>query len=152
MTTRDIWKWGAGQHSRLSRGMGRRSVGPGLSALQARHSWDQANNHCNLEENASLVEIFTPEQHEYIILELELLADSGKKQDWWTSGTDVRRQGRWFWVQSLELVEEFVWGEDEPNTPTNNFRFLSAAHHFMAYDPTTLLRCTKFVRLNEYCK
>ena len=98
------------------------------------YSWDQANNHCNLEGNASLVEIITPEQHEYIIVELQLLADNGKKHDWWTSGTDVGKQGRWFWVQSLELVEEFVWGDDEPNTPTNNCMFLSAARHFMAYD------------------
>ena len=98
------------------------------------YSWDQANNHCNLEADSSLVEILTPEQHEYIIMELQLLADNGKKHDWWTSGTDVGKQGRWFWAQSLQLVEQFVWGDDEPNTPTNNCMFLSAARNFMVFD------------------
>ena len=99
------------------------------------YNWELANNYCNIEVNASLVEIVTPEQHEYVIMELELLADNGHNHNWWTSGTDIGKQGRWYWTQSLALVEEFVWAVSEPNNPAYNCIYLSGgSDHFMAKD------------------
>ena len=98
------------------------------------YTWELANNYCNQEENASLVEILTPEQHEFVILELEHMAESGYDSAWWTSGTDMGKEGRWYWAQSLALVEEFVWFGNEPNLPTENCMNLKLAFDYMAGD------------------
>ena len=63
------------------------------------YSWIDANNFCN-SLNASLVEILTEDQHEFLIMELEVLADNGHRHDWWTSATDAGMIGRWYWAQS----------------------------------------------------
>ena len=98
------------------------------------YTWELANNYCNLEENASLVEILTPEQHEFVIMVLKFLADNGEPHSWWTSGTDMGKEGRWYWAQSLALVEEFVWWGSEPNVPTENCMLLVAGYGYMAGD------------------
>ena len=97
------------------------------------YSWIDANNFCN-SLNASLVEIKTEEQHEFLIMKLEVFADNGHSHRWWTSATDVGITGRWFWPQSLTLVEEWVWGGSEPNTLKYNCMVLHSNYNFMGYD------------------
>ena len=99
------------------------------------YSWIDANNFCN-SLNASLVEILSEAQHEFLIMELEVFGDNGRNHGYWTSGTDVGISGRWFWAQSLTPVEEWVWGGSEPNQPTHNCMRLATGGHFMGYDWT----------------
>ena len=97
------------------------------------YSWIDANNFCN-SLNASLVEIKTMEQLEFLIMELEVFADNGPNHNWWTSATDFGITGRWYWAQSLTPVEEEVWANGHPNEPTYNCMILETGNHFMGYD------------------
>ena len=77
-------------------------------------SWYNANTYCQYKE-ATLVEIHTPEQLEYLRMELSTMEEYIGPADYWTGGTDIGSEGKWFWISSLTEVEEFVWYTSEPN-------------------------------------
>jgi hypothetical protein len=60
------------------------------------YTWEEANNYCQDKENASLVEIYTEEQHEFLKMELNLLSDHEGGKAWRTAGTDIGNEGMWF--------------------------------------------------------
>ena len=79
-------------------------------------TWYNANTYCQFAEDAALVEIHTPEQQEYLSMELNTIEEYIGPADYWTGGTDIGREGQWFWISSLTEVEEFVWNiSSEPN-------------------------------------
>merc|ERR1711915_149670 len=78
-------------------------------------TWEKANDHCQKQEDAKLVEATTEDQFNFLIMELNLLDDHEKSRDWWTSGTDIGREGNWTWMGSLSQIEDFVWRNDQPN-------------------------------------
>jgi len=82
------------------------------------YSWELANNYCQRDENASLVEIWTSLQLDFIRTELILLTDHESASDWWTSGTDLAREGEWYWGFSVAPVGDFVWYSTDPNGGT----------------------------------
>ena len=104
------------------------------------YTWDDATNYCN-SLNASLVEIKTEEQHEFLIMELEVFADNGHSHNWWTSATDAGINGRWYWARSLTPVEEWVWYTGYPSDPTNNCMRLEDGWHFMGYNAPCTYTC-----------
>merc|ERR1712110_491429 len=53
-----------------------------LWSSQHTHSWEAANQFC-FQRNFSFIE------------------NSAFSRDWWTSGTDWGREGRWYWTSSL---------------------------------------------------
>ena len=84
------------------------------------YGWEEANNYCQRDENASLVEIWTSIQLDFIRTELILLYHNGIHNSWWTSGTDLSREGEWYWGPSGTSVGDFVWGPNEPHGNTYN--------------------------------
>merc|ERR1711953_126638 len=84
-------------------------------------SWEDASRLCqDPDNNASLVEIWSELQLDFIRSELMFLQDNGVNNDWWTGGSDQGREGHWYWSGSLANVGDFVWQSGEPNSGTNN--------------------------------
>ena len=95
-------------------------------------SWEEANIYCQTMHNATLLELTTIEQLEIVKMELEVIAASAGSRDWWTSGTDVGQDGKWFWASSLEMVANFTWGPGQPSPTTMwNCLYLENSLHFM---------------------
>merc|ERR1711934_159578 len=83
----------------------------------ATETWDAANSLCQIGSNSTLVDIATEVQLAFLQMELDLIADhEGATHHWWTAGTDVGTNGRWFWVTTLGDVGEFVWDDNYPNS------------------------------------
>ena len=84
-------------------------------------SWEDALSWCqHPDNNALLLEIWSELQLEFIRSELMLLQDNGVDNDWWTGGTDLGREGHWFWIGTLATVGDFLWNKstNEPNGDT----------------------------------
>merc|ERR1719186_8260 len=77
------------------------------------YSWEEANGYCQTEERASLVEIQTEDQFEF--LKMELISLDEDSRHWWTAGTDAGREGKWYWSGSLTPVGHFVWNGGDPD-------------------------------------
>merc|ERR1711945_85221 len=77
----------------------------------ASYSWEEANVYCQRTEQARLVEISSSAQLDFVQMELGLLGGDY----WWTSGTDLGREDSYAWMGSLNLVEEFIWYQNEPS-------------------------------------
>ena len=80
---------------------------------RAKFSWDQAQQFCRTQENATLVEIMTEDQVAFLEIYLELFSDElPYLNTWWTGATDVG--GDWEWVTSKKPVPGFVWEDGHP--------------------------------------
>ena len=83
-------------------------------------TWEDAANLCqHPDNNASLVEIWSELQFDFIRSELMFLQDNGVDNDWWIGATDQGREGRWYWAGSLATVGDFIW---YPSTPDDGYR------------------------------
>merc|ERR1711970_1383583 len=60
-----------------------------------------------------LLEILTPEQHQYISEALNMLENGSSKQ-FYTAATDMNSETNWYWSHSKAVVEKFLW---EPGWP-----------------------------------
>ena len=81
--------------------------------------WD-ANLYCQ-DRGSHLVEVFTPEGMEFLVMEMEVWEDhDGEDSFWWSGATDIGREGQWYWQHSLLDVGEFVWGNQQPENSTEN--------------------------------
>ena len=91
-------------------------------------SWLEANKYCQSVEEAVLIEIHTPEQLDFIRMELNTIEEYIGAANYWTGGTDIGREGKWFWISSLSIVEDFAAG-------ILNQRFAANCHTLVAnYD------------------
>merc|ERR1712198_471818 len=80
-------------------------------------TWDDANSMCAMSSNSTLVDIATEVQMGFLQMELDVIANAeGTSHLWWTAGTDVGINGRWFWATTLTPVEEYVWYTSFPNS------------------------------------
>merc|ERR1711970_140284 len=98
------------------------SVGLGCLLYNSSTAYDHehATTYCNTEDNAILVMIMTQEQKEFITMELFLIENqSGSKKTWWTSATDLAREGQWYYPSTFEDVPELVWHQGQPNQGTS---------------------------------
>ena len=98
------------------------------------YTWEKANDYCQVQENATLLEIWTELQLDFVRNELIFLTDHEESRDWWTSGTDQGREGHWYWASSLSPVADFVWDEDEPDGPAQNCLVLLDDYLFRGHD------------------
>merc|ERR1711892_72599 len=81
---------------------------------------EQANVYCQ-EQNASLVEIQTEEQLEFLQMEISVVDElAGSNIYWWTAATDMGTEGNWIWIRSLTHVSEWIWSPGEPNQGMKN--------------------------------
>ena len=67
-----------------------------------RLTWESASVACQ-KAGSTLVEILNERQLDFVRSELFFLADVGVSGDWWTSGTDFRREDQWIWMQRWNL-------------------------------------------------
>ena len=79
------------------------------------YDWEHAYDYCHRFENASLVEIRTEEQLEFLKMELLVLENHEGRHNWWTGATDYGREGQWYWMGSLTPVADYVWASGQPN-------------------------------------
>merc|ERR1712179_694422 len=100
------------------------------------YTWEQAAVYCQSSNlNSTLVTFQDEEQMEFIQMELEALEEAVGARDWWTSGTDITREGQWVWLSSLTPVPEFVWHSGQPAGGVNeNCLMLSASSNYAAHD------------------
>ena len=100
-------------------------------------TWEEAGNLCQAND-ASLVEIKSDLQMDFVRSELVFLQDSGLVDltgDWWTGGTDQGRDGQWYWAASLQPVGDFIWFSTEPNGGTGeNCLLLPNGYGFLGND------------------
>merc|ERR1711973_38921 len=97
-------------------------------------NWEEANIICESTPNATLVDIQSEMQMGFLQMELDVIANAeGETHYWWTAGTDIGREGRWFWITTLTAVEDFVWASDTypRNLTTYNCMNLSPAHEYL---------------------
>merc|ERR1711915_178885 len=77
-------------------------------------TWLAANEYCQ-KEDARLVEVETEAQFDFLKMELDFVDNQVSRHYWWTSGTDIGREGNWYWTGTLTSVGSFVWSADQPN-------------------------------------
>merc|ERR1712004_592743 len=88
-------------------------------------NWEEANVICEMTPNATLVDIQSEVQMGFLQMELDVIANAeGATHYWWTAGTDMGREGRWFWITTLTAVEDFVFNPGQPS-PTTSLNCLS---------------------------
>ena len=80
-------------------------------------TWLEAAELCqHPDNNASLVEIWSELQLDFIRSELMFLQGNGvDNNDWWTGATDMGREGHWYWAGSLATVGDFIWQKNQPD-------------------------------------
>jgi len=96
------------------------SVGLGCLYFEAREtlSWEAASEFCQGEQGGQLVEVHGEEQFDFLLMVLAMLGDHEGGQYWWLGGTDVGREGRWFWISTLTPVQGSIWQSSYPQHDT----------------------------------
>merc|ERR1712080_153880 len=101
------------------------------------YSWMEAEKYCAASSsNATLLEIATEEQFDFVRSVLTILEANGGKKSWWTSGADWV-EGRWIWLASLGAVGDFIWDTEhsEPNGGTeSNCLYLNTNYGYKGSD------------------
>merc|ERR1711894_743247 len=100
------------------------------------YSWEEAFAYCQ-SENSALLEIQFEEQLDFLVMELEAIADhEGIAYHWWTAGTDLGKEGRWMWQGSLSHVPDFLWYNSSypRNSTVYNCLALEPAWNYLGYD------------------
>ena len=83
-------------------------------------TWEEAKAICKEDSNATLVDIQSEMQLDFLGMELDVIANTeGTSHYWWTAGTDAGREGQWYWATTLTEVGDFVWAPYEPNQTGN---------------------------------
>jgi hypothetical protein len=97
------------------------------------YNWDDANNYCQQQPDAMLVEIKSEQEFEFLKSQLEILEDHEGPHTWWTAGTDVGRNGDWVWATSYMPVPTWIWGNLMPDgNRGDNCMVLNSAMDYMA--------------------
>ena len=113
-------------------------------------SWEESSNYCQDVEGARLVEVETSQQMDFLRSELSLIYDFDPSTTyWWTSGTDLGREGEWYWASSGAHVPELVWGNKSPSGTTKyNCMVLTHGQEYFADDQI----CTKDNLAHAICQ
>merc|ERR1712147_268231 len=99
-------------------------------------TWEEAYISCKKYSNATLVEIQSEVQMGFLQMELDVIDNAmGAKHRWWTAGTDVGREGQWYWATTLTEVGDFVWLTGQPNNGiTANCLYLHPSYGYEGLD------------------
>ena len=98
-------------------------------------TWEEANIYCQEEENGTLLQIWNELQLDFVRMELGFLYDHVQVPRWWTSGTDVGKEGIWRWASTLVPVGDFIWYSSEPTGGlASNCLYLAQSGDFVGYD------------------
>jgi len=101
-------------------------------------SWHAAQDLCK-ESSSHLVEIFTPEQQEFMVMKaFEAHGITGMEREWWIGLTDANSEGRWYWIDSLKEAEFIPWGVWQPDGGKEaNFGSMFAGFDYRWTDETS---------------
>ena len=98
-------------------------------------TWLEASSYCQAQERAVLVEILTGEQQAFIMMQLSMLEDHEGEKKWWVGGTDIGREGHWYWANTQNTVEDFIFRTGYPRNNTElNCMLLYSGYGYEAYD------------------
>ena len=96
-------------------------------------SYQEANSFCQ-ENGAFLIEIFSAVQMEFMVMELQLLETLTGARFYWGGGTDLNREGQWYWSHSLIPIEDFVWARGQPDGGLLSNYFVFSDQDYMGDD------------------
>ena len=96
-------------------------------------------------KNSSLIEIDSIDQKNFIFDKLKKISgevewqtpERRKYKAWWGGATDEKQEGNWRWTQSGGPVQDYMWGDKEPNNQGNDenvFCFFKAIQVMSNYD------------------
>ena len=104
-----------------------------LLFLKRSKKYSVAKKYCT-QNDAHLVEIFSPKQMDFLVNKLKSL-DEGNRTYWWGGATDEQEEGAWQWSLAGTKVESFVWGVAQPDTSTaRNFLCFGSAYNYFGND------------------
>merc|ERR550519_65094 len=83
-------------------------------------TWFEANIYCQQDEKAALVEVLTGEQMEFLSLQADMLDVMIGELHYWMGGSDLGREGQWYWNPSITEVGDFIWHDGEPDGEYDN--------------------------------
>jgi len=78
-------------------------------------TWSEASSWCRYEQKGRLLEVFSPEQLDFVSMECAAIAH-GSDIHFWVGALGLGEVGRWYWIESLSEVGEFVWGTGAPHS------------------------------------
>ena len=96
-------------------------------------SYQEAHKICH-EAGAFLIEIFSKGQMDFMVMELALLETLTGARFYWGGGTDMNREGQWYWSHSLIPIEEFVWARGQPDGGALSNYFVFNDEDYMGED------------------
>ena len=96
-------------------------------------TYQEANEFC-YNNSAYLVEIHDTDQMDFMMMELKLLETFVGKRNYWGGGTDMNREGQWYWSHSLIPIEEFVWARGQPDGGAMSNYFVFSDEDYMGDD------------------
>merc|ERR1719264_1908966 len=101
-------------------------------------SWHAAQDLCK-EFSSHLVEIFTPEQQDFMVMKaFEAHGITGMEREWWIGLTDDNSEGRWYWIDSLKEAKFIPWGVWQPDGGKEaNFGSMFAGFDYRWTDETS---------------
>merc|ERR1712168_360601 len=97
------------------------------------YNWADANIYCN-EMDATLVEIDTIDQLDFVVMVLQVIVVIDASHNWWTAGTDQGVEGTWRWISTSEDVPYFVWASGQPGGGTKENCLYLASGSFLGND------------------
>jgi hypothetical protein len=116
----------------------------------ATYTWEGASVYCQQEEIATLVEIWTEAQLDFIRMELRMLAANEGARYWWTSGTDVGREGSWNWASSSASVGDFIWQTNHPDSGFDgNCLYLESSYDYLGNDYSCTVSSNPICQRNQ---
>eukprot|EP00091_Calanus_sinicus_P006654 TRINITY_DN17361_c0_g1_i1.p1 TRINITY_DN17361_c0_g1~~TRINITY_DN17361_c0_g1_i1.p1 ORF type:complete len:169 (-),score=32.01 TRINITY_DN17361_c0_g1_i1:61-540(-) len=100
------------------------------------YTWNSAQEYCHTEEESNLVEVFTPEQQEFLTeMAYQIEMFSGVARDWWIGATDVASEGQWIWPHQPKAAEYTARHGGEPNNgATYNYAYMENSYEYQWAD------------------
>ena len=96
-------------------------------------TWIEAQQFCSQNNGSYLVEIFSQDHQDFLLVQLYSL----KISSWWIGLTDIGNiaSNNWFWAHSLRNASFTSWGTDTHNHE-QNFAFMDCYAEFNWYPIT----------------
>merc|ERR1712110_342937 len=117
---------------------------PGLGCLffgNTPGTFEFANAFCQ-SMSSHLVEMLDESQMDYNVMELHVLDGILGPRKHWVGGTDLNREGQWYWLHPLSPVGSFVWHVNEPDG--------GLSQNFMGFAPELGYKCADLYAYEEW--
>ena len=108
------------------------SMGCVFFSASSATTWEESNKFCQDQEpGGALLQLQTAQQLAFLKVYLQGLED----KYWWLGATDLGRESQWFWISTLNAVDDIVWTPGSPTTSTDlNCLALSPSFQYEGID------------------